>query len=408
MFSRLKDKWKALRAGKANQTAVLGQNKDKDFKKLLLQHRLQIFYRSVLTVVLLAVIGIVVYIQMENHVYTYYEELSEVSRESIEGTTTIRFANHILNYSTDGARCIDPKGNVIWNATYEMQTPMVDICKDMVAFADYNGHTIYVMNTEGTVGEIDTGMPIRKIKVSAEGVVVAILEDSSSTPIYVFSATGAKIAFFKTSMQKSGYPLSISISDDSKLIGVSYLYVDSGSISSKVAFYNFGPVGQNETDNLVSGYDYADAIVPELEYMDNTFAFALADNRLMFYEGDQIPINCADVLLQNEIEGVFHNESYVALVYYNHTGISGYMIDVYNTSGKLIQTIPFDMDFTDILIVRDKVVIYNQSTMEIYNLEGVQKYSGNFTEAVEIVIPTSVTSRYVIVGADSIKTIELK
>ena len=41
---------------------------------------------------------------------------------------------------------MDIKGNAVWNQTFEMQNPIVDVCQNVVAIGDYNGRVIYVMN----------------------------------------------------------------------------------------------------------------------------------------------------------------------------------------------------------------------------------------------------------------------
>ena len=52
------------------------------------------------------------------------------------------FAGHLLTYSKDGAGCMDIKGNAVWNQTFEMQNPIVDVCNDVVAIGDNKGSTI--------------------------------------------------------------------------------------------------------------------------------------------------------------------------------------------------------------------------------------------------------------------------
>ena len=43
-------------------------------------------------------------------------------------------------------------------------------------------------------------------------------------------------------------------------------------------FYNFGDVGQNEDDRIVSGYKYEGVVVPQIQYLDNNRSVALKDN----------------------------------------------------------------------------------------------------------------------------------
>ncbi|MEG1848822.1 MAG: DUF5711 family protein [Lachnospiraceae bacterium] len=383
-------------------------DKNNDFRKKIIQHRFRVLYRTALVLLLIAGIALLLYVQMKNRIYTDYQVVSSVERNHAENTTCMNYNGNILTYSKDGANCSDVKGTVLWNQTYEMQAPMVTINKNIVAMADYNGRTIYIMNQTGMLGEIETGMPIRSISVSESGIVAAVLDDASVNAIYLYDTAGETIAYFKTTMRKSGYPLAVAISDNSEVVAVSYLYADSGLITSNVAFYNFGSVGQNEGDRYVSGYSYEDAVVPELGFMNNTTSFAVADNRLVLYKGKEIPKSNAEVLLEHEVQSVYYNENYIGLVYMNTDGKSKYAMDIYDTAGKLIHTQLFDLDYTDIYFNEDCIVIYNDTECAIYNLKGIEKYKGNFKNAITLLMPTKQNYRYTAVTSDAIKEIELK
>lgn len=132
--------------------------------------------------------------------------------------------------------------------------------------------------------------------------VAAVLEDTNITWIYLYNSQGDKVAYVKTTMQKSGYPAALALSPDGKLMAVSYIAVENGSTKSSVAFYNFSSVGQNFVDNFASGADYVDAVIPYITFLSNDTAFAVADNRLVIYSGDQRPKSSADVFLDGEIQ----------------------------------------------------------------------------------------------------------
>ena len=92
-------------------------------------------------------------------------------------------------------------------------------------------------DTAGNLGTIDTTMPIRDFCVASNGVVAAVLDDSTVTAIYLFTALQEEqLAYFKTTMSKSGYPVAIAISDDGKQIAVSYLKAENGKVTSSVGF----------------------------------------------------------------------------------------------------------------------------------------------------------------------------
>ncbi len=374
----------------------------------ILKHRLVILYRTVLIIAVVAAAVAVVIVQAKNRVYESYEEISSVPRENISGSFTAALGEHILTYSSDGANCVNGAGEPLWNQTFEMQNPIVDIRGDVAAMGDYNGRTIYVMDSGGPRGEIDTKMPIRNFVVSANGVVAAILDDTNITWIYLFDASGNTLAYFKTTMKQSGYPISITISDNGCLVGVSYLYVDSGVMKSSVAFYNFGPVGQNEIDNFVSGYDYMDTVMPYVRFLDSETAVAVSDDRLVMYSGGQKPVSVADVLLDGEILGVYCGKDYVALVYNDVTGNAMYKADIYKKDGKLADTVMLGFQFSDIIFSGDRVIVYSEQEMLVHTIGRMDNFAGNFRKSVQTLIPGKNAHEYIIVTGDSVDTIELK
>lgn len=363
---------------------------------------------AIAAVVVIAIIVLVCYTSYINYAYTGYEVISSVEETQTDNSHILSFGTCFLSYSSDGIRCTDEKGNDIWSCPFEMQNPMVEINGDYVAVADYVGRMIYIFNGSGELGTIQTNLPIREIEVAGNGVVAAVLDNGDVTSISLYYYDGSEIGFFRTTMSKSGYPLDIGMSEDGTLVAVSYLYLDNGVMTSKVAFYNFGEVGQNKTDNLVGGYDYQNEIVPLVGFMNDSTAFAVANDKLMFYKGSQRPTNQRDVFLKEEIRSVYYGDKYIGLTYINPTAESRYLIDIYNTSGDLKNTLPIDMEYQDIFFNGDYVVIYNAASCIIYNVNGNIKYQGDFDESVRLMIPTNSVLKYVLVLSDRIQTIVLR
>ena len=269
----------------------------KPAKSKIMALRMRRFAGTLGVLIVIAAAFMILYYQFQNKVYSQYEVISAVDRVQVETSNVLSFNNYLLTYSKDGIHCTDSKGNDIWSAPFEMQEPIVKICGDYVAVTDYNGRNIYIFNSSGEVGTIQTNNPIRSLQVAANGVIAAVVDGGDITPIYLYRYDGTQIASFRTSMTKSGYPLAIGMSQNSKLVGVSYLYLDKGKLTTKVAFYNFDEVGKNETDNLVSGYDYQNEVVPIIEFLDESTAFAVANDKLMFYQGKERPTNIANIML---------------------------------------------------------------------------------------------------------------
>ncbi len=378
------------------------------YREKIKSHKFTIFYRMTLIMILIAAVTAGVYVQWKNRIYTENTIVSSIETTITPDKKLMPLAGYLLSYSKDGASCMDAKGNAVWNETYEMQNPIIDMCQNVVAIGDYNGRNIYIMNTSGSMGNITTTKPVRDFSVAANGVIAVVLDDKEVTLIYLYDAQGNELVHFRTTMSESGYPVSVSISPNGQLICVSYLYVDSGQMKSSVAFYNFGAVGQNSTDNYVSGYDYLDTVVPFTRFLDNKTAIAVSDDRIMFYSGAQKPVSIAENLVSDDIQSVYYGEEYIGLVFNSTESGNRYRMDVYNKAGQLVQTIEFDIEYTDIVFHNDQIIIYNETICFIYNSNGVQKYAGNFDKSALTLIPLSSGYRYMVVTPDSIDTIELK
>lgn len=378
------------------------------YREKIKSHKFMIFYRTVLIIILIAAAAAAFYVQWKNKIYTQTTVLSSVEISLTQDSNLLPFSGCLLTYSKDGAGCMDIKGNAVWNQTFEMQNPIVDICQNVVAIGDYNGRTIYVMNTGGVMGSITTNKPIRDFCVASNGVVAVVLDDTDTTWIYLYDSQGEELVYFRTTMKDSGYPVSLSISPSGQLVCVSYLFVDSGQMKSSVAFYNFGDVGQNSTNNCVSGFNYLNVIVPFTRFIDNRTVFAVSDDRIMFYGGAQKPVSVAEKMISEDVRSVYYGGEYVGLVFNSTQNSNKYRLDVYHKSGELRQTIEFDMDYKDILFHEDQIIIYNESACCIYNGNGTEKYSGRFEKTALVLIPQSAAYRYMLVTPDSIDVLELQ
>jgi hypothetical protein len=383
--------------------------KQASYKEKIRNHKLKVFFRTVAIVLFAVFVVAVIYISWRDKEYSEASVTVEATITNGMDSKVISLGDCAVQYSKDGMSCLDSSGQQVWNQTYEMQNPIAHTCKTMIAVGDYNGHHIYVSNTSGSLGTVDTNLPIRDFCVSAQGVVAAVLDGTDVTWIYLYDSTGSTLASFKTTMKDSGYPVSISLSPNAELLCVSYLYPEDGELKTSVAFFNFGSVGQNSIDNYASGYDYPGIVVPYVQFMNAGAAFAISDDRIMFYSGDQKPISQAENLLgDEEVRSVYFNDSYVGLVFANSTEDGDYRLEVFSAAGEKVLTTFFDIGYSEILFRDKDIVIYNEDECIIKDMTGRDKYAGKFTTPVRAMIPTNVRSRYMLVTATNIETMNLK
>jgi len=377
------------------------------YRDKIFKHKLTVIYRNLLIVALVIVVAVVVKIQFDNKVYTETEILYDMDKVGAEGAIYKRYNGNILVYSDDGMSAYNENGEQIWNKTYEMQDPIVDINEDFVAVGDYRGSNIYIMNKSGITGEVETNMPILDLSVSSKGVVSAILQDDAVTWIKLFSSTGESIANLKTTMKQSGYPVAANISADNIKLGVSYLKTQSGEINTSVAFYNFGDVGQNTTDHLVSGYDYKDTVIPFLAYLNEDYAVALSEEEMFLYKGKEKPALEKKVTLNKEIQSVYYDNTSIALISRNTESEKLYCMDLYDLKGDLIFSEVFDIEYQDIILDGGNILIYSDSEVLILNRNGKTKYKGDFGGDIVAIMETESRTKFIVVRGDKIEMVKL-
>lgn len=381
-----------------------------DYRDKIRRYRRRYVYRVLLVIACLGILFAIIYVQYKNHIYTDYDVVSSMEKQSVIGTTERVLGANILTYSHDGAQCVDSSGQALWNQTYEMQSILVEIDGDVVAIGDYNGHEVYVLNSQKKLYEIDTTMPIRGIAVSASGWTAVAVADTKITWIYTYNPEGNQVHAIRTTMEKSGYPVAFGFSPNGELLGLSCVYVDSGVVKSQIAFYNFGAVGENKSDYLVNGYTYHDSIIPYITFLEDGSAVAVGDDRVAFYSGAQIPTFVGEHLQEDEIQGVYSGSGYLGVLFRSDQIEYEHKLVIFRKDSTKVGTYYFNTDFHDIFFTQKYFVVYGDTECLIRTYDDAEKYNGPFKNTVELMIPSGNPNNYkfTLVSSASIDTVQFK
>ena len=286
-----------------------------EYKKKLFRHRAGLGAKGLIGLAVVLVIVLAVWFWFRNKTYTDYEVVSSTEHSSTVNTQYAEYqGGHLLRYSRDGISCIDSKNNAVWSQTYIMQYPILDICGSAVVAADQQGNEAYVFNSKGLLTQITTLLPIQQVSISSQGVTALLLNDGDVSWIYLYDTEGNVLAESRCSLDETGQPLSISISPDGTKLAVSYLQIQEGTACSCIVFYNFGSVGANFVDKIVSSKVYADTLIPRVEYLSSSVCAAVSDQGIIYYEGDEIPEETLAVEIHAEILSVFFGTDRVGII----------------------------------------------------------------------------------------------
>ncbi|MGN0394270.1 MAG: DUF5711 family protein [Coprococcus sp.] len=365
----------------------------------------------VVAILIIAAAAFTVSKAMKNREYEGYSIVSsfETSGDSI--ADYVMFAGNVLKVSKDGAAYIDETGNTVWDCSYAMKMPEAVVSDDYAVVADLNGRDVYVFNKAGKVSNQTMNYDIANVDVASQGVYALVLVGEDCNYINGYDKDSKGIYEFKTSIENSGYPLDISISNDGTKLFTSYLKVDGTAVPNYIAAYNFGSVGQNENaDRLMGGFTFDETVFPLVDFVDNDTAVCFGDNQIVIYTMPEKPSQKAVIDIGNtEMLGVFANSKYVGYIALADSNADyKYTINIYSLDGKLEATAGYNSSFEKIYATEEEIVIIGDFDCSIYRFNGTKKFSSSFNKNLINIVPDSNKLEYILIFENETQIIKLK
>lgn len=397
--------------------ARTGSSKVRKFRRTLTGSQMIEFVRAHINrvtirigVVVLAVIAVIAGFLLYKRYSSYdeYKVLYSIKVDSSSDSKYLPYKDFVVKYSGDGISYIDSDGTV-WDESYQMKTPVVDICNDYIGVADKNSNNISVYNEDGKQGDITTSFPIVKVEVASQGVVAALLEDKNANYIEVFDKDGKKLISHKTLLDENGYPLDFSISDNGEKMAVSYITINNGAMENRVVFYDFSDSSKNSSDKIVGEHSqYNEVLVPMVKFLSNNQAIAVGENVLSIYSVKGKSQLSEEIKLSDEIQKVFYSEEYVGFILKNSNSKNPYRIEVYDLNGNRKMKTEIKMDYDNVDFSGDNVLMYDDMNCRIISFKGVEKFKTTFRGEMNGIVPVDGSRTFLFMTRSKIQKVKLK
>lgn len=339
-----------------------------------------------------------------NHSYDTVYRAASYKKVTADNSHYVAFEKGIVRYTRDGVTFLNRKNEEQWIQPSQFKNPYIDLQKNIFAVGDIGGNSIQVFTAKGLKGEIETTLPIEKFAVSDQGIVSAILKNESAPQIVTYDAVGNILVENLVSTASSGYPVALEMSPNGNTLIVSYLSSDGGNLKSRVTCYNFGTAGEEMSNRQVGVEEYADSVIPEVYYMNDSTAVAVGDHSFAIYEGAQVPMKQREIQIGQEIKSSFHTDKYIGFVLLNEQK-SGYEVRLYNRSGKQVMNRAFDGEYSNVQMVGGEIILYEGASCCIITKSGVLRFKGDLKTNILAVIPTVGFNKYLVMSANELRVI---
>lgn len=353
---------------------------------------------------LLVMVGVLVYALVKNNrVSGSYEVVTSLSRGDDTSVYYQIMRKGMIRYSKDGMAMTDKSGNLVWTQTYEMTSPAIAVSDPYVAVGDIGANTIYIFNEYGQLGRINTDVPIQEIRISAQGVIAAVLSDSATNYINLYDKQGNVLGSIKASLQNTGYPLAIALSSDATRLLASYLCMDGSTVKTRVISYNFS---DTQSKHVIDTLELEE-LYPKIEFLENNKAVMFGEKSFVLYNTDTKEIT-AQQTFENEIASVFCSDQKIGFIFKASDENGQYYMEIYNKAGRKNSSVYFDFDYEGINVYDDEVILYNSQEMAVYQMNGRLKFTSTLNTSVTNIMASWESGMYWLVDDQSLREIHIK
>lgn len=358
---------------------------------------------AALFIVALILVGI--YFLLQRQTYNAVETVDYYENVSQDNPGYERYLKGVLKYTRDGIAFLDKSGTEVWNQPCQMNNPIVEVRGESAVVYDRTGTSIFVFEESGLKGEIKTTRPIERISVSEQGVVAAILKDDTTPKVTCYDATGNLLVEQNTSLDNTGYPVDVSLSDDGNILLVSYLMADGTGIRTKIVYYDFGGEDIDKKDFKIYEQIYEGNIVPVVGYLNKDISILAADNQVILYEQKEELEMTAQIPFY-ELSNIAYNEKNIVLLVKEENS-SSYKVKVYNITGELLSEMEVDREYSNISLYDDQIILYEENVCCIYTKDGICKYKGEMDLDILEIYPLLGLNKYMMINANGFYEIRL-
>lgn len=390
-----------------------GLKERQEYEQKLQKHRRKNRMLWIALTLGICIIGIGYFVYDIGRTFDSYKVQWEISREN-SNTEYVSWKDGILQYSQNGVSCVNTRGEVMWSSAYHMNQPVAVIRGEYAMILDREGTTLVICNRQlGVTGTGTTPYAITKGDISAQGVAAVICENEEVSNIYYYKSTGSRLDIeIKSPIERTGYPLDIALSEDARMLMVSYLYVDCGIMQNKVLFYNFDA----DADEYLAGsfeYGVTDTMIPEVMFIGNKQAVAIGDNMLTFYTinisgKERIPEKRAEYALERKVLSAFAADSGVGLVLSSDGENMHNTVLVYDGAGGELLQVNIDQDYNQVLYNGRYLMLYDNYSCVMYDKSGAVKFRKNFANGIHKMQTGFGSRQFVVQTAEILQQIQIK
>ncbi len=209
----------------------------------------------------------------------------KLTYDSESRTSFCTTSNGFFYCTRDGIQFYKNAGDFVWNDTFTTASPIMVGDENVVAVSESNGKFIAVYNEAGQLYKVDSEFPVIQFSVNKLGYSSVISKNNDSYFIKNYNSKGEELPARKEEVQNIT-PLSSDISDDGRVLAVSYIDTNSTQMETKISFFYLNEKeSMDYVDKMFASKVKENQITPIIKFMENNNLICISDSEIYCIDG---------------------------------------------------------------------------------------------------------------------------
>lgn len=291
------------------------------------------------------------------------------------GDATVTNSDLVLLYD-DSVKVLDTTAKELSSISHKYDHPVMQSNSGRVLLYDEGGNKFKVQSKTRTLYEKETKYMILTGALGKDGsVAVATRAEDAQSMLTVYNSKEKEIFVWKCAKENI---ISCDVSDNGKLIAISVLGVENGSVYSKVYIFD------KRKDTPKASFAYQDSAVSSIRFLSNETLFVLGNNVCSVIKGEKEEKINVSVNTPYMIHISDNNTAVLVLSKYSST--TQKLVNVYDKSGRELFSNEIDGLVKSVSTDGKYVGVLTDNNVQIYNMKGERVGLANVNTDAEKVI----------------------
>ena len=316
---------------------------------------------------------------------------NRINIESSAKATFVGYGKNFLYSTKDGTKLFDQNQNQIWTYTYTMSSPVVINSAMSTVVYENQGRNIKVYNEKGEVYSLKTDGSIVQVEINKNGCVAIMIKTDNGYKIQAYNQKG-ELLMERIDQDFGIYPVSLDLSEDGKVLAVSYFDTNDVELIGKVLFFYTSKTDAKSSDigDFFASVSKNGTLISSIKCVDTDRFIAVGDNKIIAFDSSGQEL--WEIEIANKVDKVtFGHDRNVTVAYGDafpeKDGFDKGTVVSYDQNGKIVFEIQINKPVTYLAGYNNGIVIGANREFICTNYNGNVQWTHVATQDIKDIIP---------------------